>query len=286
MIRLNEEGYEEVKYPKKKERKKKSSNSRASQRVFTRKFNDEQVDRLRRLIQNQNDRGEERFFAIKIDGEFCVNKTSNPDYFDDYKEMIDGSTETVEVVMYFGKSNNCNRHIFYLKNGGVDGLGAIDVDRKIKDALKVRDREYELQNLKEKVESQTDYIEELETELEELREKTDFKGLLKDGMQLLGAWKGSGNASQQLSGVPEAESEVEIEAVGEEGESKPKSDLQENFEVFSEVSKHFGKDGLKQLLGLAGALATSPTLRKGVNELINQHKNSPDGNNDNPEQEK
>lgn len=117
-------------------KKNKKYKAKSKQRVFTKKFVDESVNKLKRLVVNFNERGDERFYAIKVDNEFCVSKTSNSNYFDDYKEFIDGTTESIEVVMYFGNSNNCNRHIFYLKENALGSTPAVDVDKKISDALK------------------------------------------------------------------------------------------------------------------------------------------------------
>jgi len=250
-------------------KKKKNRFSRASQRVFTKKYNSESVERLKRLIQNHTDRGEERYFAIKVDNEFYVNKTSNPRYFDDYKEFIDGTTESIEVVMYFGKSNNCNRHIFYLKENSLGNVAPVDVDKKIEDALKKKDQDYLIKSLQDKVKEQSEYIENLEEELDDLSSKTDIRGLLKEGVALLGAFKSLPAANNPLSGTTEVkeDSKVEVEpAESEEKEEAPQENKQKD--MFDSVYQQFGEGGTKKVVALMMKIANSEKFRDGVNKLI------------------
>ncbi len=258
------------------EKKKRKKQPQGNQRIFTKKYSDEQVDRLKRLIQNHHDRGHERFFAIKVDGEFCIYKTSDPSFFDDYKEMVDGTTENVEVIMYFGKSNNCNRHIFYLKEGTLGNPGNQDVDQKIKEALKRKDQEFLIQSLKEKTKRQEKKIEELEEELEALRSKTNLGGLLKEGMALFGAFRGhSPNSGTVLSGTEEAPAEVEVE-IQEEAPSKESQNIEDEDEItvqrnmFDSIYHQFGEKGIRQVVSLMMVIAKSDHMRKKINELITE----------------
>ncbi|NGF77176.1 hypothetical protein G5B10_14905 [Fluviicola sp. SGL-29] len=254
---------------KKKWNGKRNVPSRSSQRIFTKSYSDEAVDRLKRLLENQKQRGEERFYGIKVDGEFCVYKTTNLRMFDDYKEFVDSSTEAIEVILYFGTSNNCNRHIFYLKDKPLSGINApVDVDKKIEEALAKKDQEYLIKSLKEKVAEQEELIEQLEDELEELKGKTDLRGLLKDGIALMGAFKGQVPDST-LSGTenPPDQPTVEVE-VNEEGNEE--EDLSEQEKVFNDIYQSYGSDGVKQVVNLMLAIAKSETIRNGVNKLIEE----------------
>lgn len=254
---------------KKKWNGKRNIPSRSSQRIFTKSYSDEAVDRLKRLLDNQKQRGEERFYGIKVDGEFCVYKTTNLRMFDDYKEFVDSSTEAIEVILYFGNSNNCNRHLFYLKDKPLSGINApVDVDKKIEEALAKKDQEYLIKSLKEKVAEQEELIEQLEDELEELRGKTDLRGLLKDGIALMGAFKGQVPGST-LSGTenPPDQPTVEVE-VNEEGNEE--EDLSEQEKVFNDIYQSYGSDGVKQVVNLMLAIAKSETIRNGVNKLIEE----------------
>jgi len=249
-------------------KKKKKSKAKSKQRVFTKKFVDESVNKLKRLVVNFNERGDERFYAIKVDNEFCVSKTSNSNYFDDYKEFIDGTTESIEVVMYFGNSNNCNRHIFYLKENALGSTPDVDVDKKISDALKKKDQDYLIQSLQEQVEQQEEYIQQLEEELEKSSSKTDIQGILKEGVALLGAIKGlpiSSNTTQLSGTESKSDCEVSVEAVEE---TDPKEDKGKYNAAFNDVYEQFGDNGMKQIVGLMVRVSESEKLRKDINTLI------------------
>lgn len=268
---------ENQQYIQKKSKKKKKAYKRSIQRVFTRKYSDDNLARLKRLIENHTDRGDERFFAIKVDGEFCVNKIANPQYFDDYKEFIDGQTESIEVIMYFGKSNNCNRHIFYLKESSLGSADIVDVDKKIEDALQKKDQDYLIKSLQDQVEQQAEYIEKLEEQVEELSAKTDIRGLLKEGAALLGAFKGVQTANSSLSGAKTQpdDAQVEVEPVtasnktSEEDEEEEYDEAEEEArDAFDEVYNQFGEAGTKQVIGLMHHISQSTEFRDGINELI------------------
>ena len=112
--------------------------------------------------------------------------------------------------MYFGKSNNCNRHIFYLKESSLGNVAPVDVDKKIEDALKKKDQDYLIKSLQEQVEQQNEYIEQLEEELEGLSSKTDIRGILKEGIALLGALKNMPVSNTALSGIESKKEDVEV----------------------------------------------------------------------------
>lgn len=255
--------------------------SRSSQHIFTKSYSDESVNRLKRLLQNHTRRGEKRFFAIKIDGEFCIYKTSDIRHFDDYKEFVDANTESVEVVLYFGRSNNCNRHIFFLKNIPLSGVNApVDVDKKIEEALAQKDQEFLIRTLKKKVKKQAALIEEMEEELNELREKTDLRGILREGIALVGAFNQKSPTDATLSGTPKNEPEkVEVEIV-EDKDQKEKSteqsqeqlseEQQKKKDLFEEMYDHLGSKGLDTMLNLMQTISQSEQFRNGVNQLIQQ----------------
>lgn len=169
--------------------------------------------------------------------------------------------------MYFGKSNNCNRHIFYLKEGSLGNVAPVDVDKKIEDALKKKDQDYLIKSLQEQVEQQSEYIEQLEEVLEELSSKTDIRGIIKEGAALLGVLKNTPNTKTALSGVESesADAEVKVEPVAE-------SDIEESEDVskeaFEEVYQQFGKKGTDQIIGLMVRISNSDELRKGINDLL------------------
>lgn len=256
-----------------------------SQRIFTKNYNDDQVDRLKRLIQSQNQRGDERYYGIKVDGEFCVNKTCDTRHFDDYKEFIDGGTETIEVVLYFGRSNNCNRHIFYLKEKGGNAINGvsepIDVDKKIEDALKKKDQEYLIQSLKQKVKDQEELIDELEEELAELKPKTELRGLIKDGLAMFQSINGGSSSNNGLSGAPAPDKEAEVTIEASEESSTNESN--NNEKLFNQIYDRIGDDGLNRMVGIIQAIEDSKDFRDGVNKLIqeeNRRKNSRDDPNE------
>ncbi|MBK7128237.1 MAG: hypothetical protein IPM74_12580 [Crocinitomicaceae bacterium] len=241
---------------------------RRSQQIFTKNYSDDNVSRLKKLLLNPSQGHGERFYAIKVDGEFCVYRTSNPRSFDDYKEMIDGSTETVEVILYFGQSNNCNRHIFYLKEKSLNGADPIDFDKKIKDALEKNDQAHLIVSLQQKVDDQEELIDELQEELEELRKKTDMTSLLKEGISLLGIFKGKTPEGALAGAPPVPDAEVKVESADEQKKEDTKQ--KEGYQAFSELYEKFGDKGVNQVVQLLMAISKSDKLREGINKLVKE----------------
>ena len=240
--------------------------SNRRQRVFTKKYSDELVDRLKKLIQNQKERGDEKFFAIRVDDEFIVHKTSDPRYFDDYKEFLDGTTNTIEVILYYGRSNNCNRHIFYLRELPLNGHGQQeDVNSQIEDAIQRKDQEHQIERLKRKIKNLKAKVEKQEVELTEYRSKFDIKGILSEGLAFVQAFKGKSNDSTQLSGVEE-ESDVTIEPIDD---SEPE-DSDEQKETFDLLYKEFGKDEMKKMIGLMLTIKNDEEFRDKINKAIQE----------------
>ena len=253
----------------------KSVPSRKSQQIFTKSYSDEQVGRLKRLLQNQHQREAERFYAIKVDGEFCVYKTSNVRIFDEYKEFVDGKTETVEIILYFGRSNNCNRHIFYLKDQPQNGLSGVDVEAQIQEALERQEQKHHIESLEGIVEEQEQIIDGQEKELEELRGKHDVRGMIQDGLSLLNAYNKSKTPDSGLAGTKPASSEVEFEARNESEKETQKEETEEQKkcrELYEELYAYYGEKELYKFCGLMDAIKNSDVLRDGVNQLIKEEK--------------
>lgn len=133
-----------------------------------------------------------------------------------------------------------------------------------------------IKSLKEKVAEQEELIEQLEDELEELKGKTDLRGLLKDGIALMGAFKGQPSPTLSGTETSQNQSEVEVEVNEEDTDLE---DLSEQEEVFNEIYERYGAGGVNQVVNLMLAISKSETIRKGVNKLIedeNKKRGTPD----------
>jgi len=249
--------------------------------VFTEVYSEVGVGRLKNLVVTFQDQGEQKFYAILVDGEIVVAKTSNGGKFSGYLKFVNEHTKTVEVRMFHGSSPNCNKYQFHL-NKGLPLAGnpqTIDVQTQIDKALEEQRLQNELKFLKEKLEKKNRKIK----KLKKINEANDtginkLKELVQGGVELAGVF-GLG-ANKGLSGIsqdtPQPESEVEVEIDGETV-SNETTEEPSNQEILDILLEKYGEEGIKNVLGLITFISTNPELQQTINEEINKLKNDNDG---------
>jgi ferredoxin-fold anticodon binding domain-containing protein len=79
------------------------------------RFSEEKIEKLKKHLEFYHEKGQAIDFEIIIDGFKTVRRTVDPSDFDVYKTSIEEDTKEVTVRLFTGKSNNCDKIIFYLK---------------------------------------------------------------------------------------------------------------------------------------------------------------------------
>ncbi len=135
------------------------------------KFSEKAMKRLERNIRISAENSDPQEYEIKVDGMRSVGRTDNPDLFNTYLDYMDEDTEQVEVMLYKGSSNNCEKFLYVCekepeKQAAV-GLSGLEIDSRIRDGIAKEKQQWE----KEKLEARTKELEDEVKELEESNEK-------------------------------------------------------------------------------------------------------------------
>ena len=103
--------------------------------VFTERYSESAINRLKDLVVKLYHLGERKFYAILVDGEFVVKKNCDGRKFDRYLNFVNKETREVEVRMHQGKSFNHNKYIFVLRKGLTGIENSETVQNRIDKAL-------------------------------------------------------------------------------------------------------------------------------------------------------
>jgi len=240
--------------------------------VYTERYSEDAVERLKNLILTFFSQGEKKFYAISVDGEIVLPKTYDGRKFDQYLHFVNQHTKTVEVRMYQGHSPNCNKYVFVL-NKGLSGIqNPMDIQAQIDKAVDEYRKQTELELLRKELKVKEEKIEELEAINEEKGSGVDkWVELLKEGKSIAGMF--GLNTNKGLSGTPElrpepnAEVSVEMDPI----------EVSKNRQTYNDMLEAFGEDKIKDALGLITVLSSHPELQEKLKEELNKLKNNEDG---------
>lgn len=232
---------------------------KATGSTFTEGFDPVRIERLKTIIQDYEDQGKSKRYSIIVDGEMVVPVNSAAENFDKYTRYIIGSSNTVEVRMYFGQSPNFNRHVFKTNYSALSGTPSRDVDQIVKDALEKERKDNKIlllqQELKRKNKKLKQY-KSLQAKLDE--KKLDLKDLVKDGIQLMGQFQAMKSGASPVQGIPEAEVEVQVE-------SESPSDLH-----YMQLKKDYEDKELEKAIKIWEIFTAYPQLQNEFMSIINQ----------------
>jgi hypothetical protein len=121
------------------------------------KFDQHKIDSLKRYLQREAEKGRAKDYEIMIDGFRVVSRTDDMTEFDDYEQEIKDNTRNISILVFDGPGTNRNtRYSFALQSDTAvrssqsnNGLG--EIEQVIADKLAEREREHELQQLKEQL---------------------------------------------------------------------------------------------------------------------------------------
>lgn len=137
--------------------------------VTTEQYDQLKIDKLRHFLEAQAEKGMAKPFEIFVDNLKVVAKTDDPKEFDSYEYYMNEDTEKVRILIYNSNLSPRNdQYCFMVQKtvGGksLNGLG--EIESIVQEKLAARDREYEMNRLKEE-------LEETKAELAETEEECD-----------------------------------------------------------------------------------------------------------------
>jgi len=137
------------------------------------------IDKLKHFLETQAERGIAKPFEIFVDNLKVVPKTEDPKEFDTYEFYMNEDTEKVRILIYNSNLSPRNdQYCFYVqKTAGsksLNGLG--EIESIVQEKLAARDREHEMNRLREELETTKQELEETEEYAEKLeKEIQSFK---------------------------------------------------------------------------------------------------------------
>lgn len=123
------------------------------------------IDKLRHHLESQAEKGQARPFEIFVDNLKVVAKTEDPKEFDSYEFYMNEDTEKVRILIYNSNLSPRNdQYCFLVQRNKADkplhGLG--EIEGIIQEKLAARDREHEMNKLREELEATKEELEETE----------------------------------------------------------------------------------------------------------------------------
>ena len=147
--------------------------------VTNENFDQLRIDKLKYFLENMAAKGQAKPYEIFVDNLKVVPKTEDPKDFESYEYYMNEDTEKIRILIYNSNLSPRNDQYSFLvqknrQDKNLNGLG--EIDNIIQEKLTARDKEYELNAIKEELdktkkllEESEEYAEQLETELEEVK---------------------------------------------------------------------------------------------------------------------
>jgi len=139
--------------------------------VTNEKYEQYKIDKLRHFITQMSAKGQARAFEIYVDDLEVVPKTEDPKEFDSFQFYMNEDTEKIRITIYNSGSGQ-SQYCFTVKPVKPEnGLG--EIETIIQEKLSEREKQYELNRLKE----------ELEKTKHQLREAEEYVNTLKEALE-------------------------------------------------------------------------------------------------------
>lgn len=148
--------------------------------VITDQYDQLKIDKLKHYLEAQAAKGVPVAFEIFVDNLRVVSKTDDPKEFDSYEYYMNEDTEKVRILIYsFGLSPRNDQYCFMVQKtvGGKSLNGVQDMEAIMEEKLAAREREYEMNKLREELEAVREelteteaYADKLEKEVQHLKE--------------------------------------------------------------------------------------------------------------------
>src|SRR6476661_10847298 len=120
------------------------------------------IDKLRHFLEAQAEKGMAKPFEIFVDSLKVVAKTEDPKEFDSYEFYMNEDTEKVRILIYNSNLSPRNDQYCFMVQKTVgskslNGLG--EIENIVQEKLAARDREYEMNRLREELQTTKEELE-------------------------------------------------------------------------------------------------------------------------------
>ncbi len=152
--------------------------------IVKEKYTAQKINLLFQLLQSDYEDGRPREYDICVDDLKVVRRTTDPEKFFAHEDFINEETNYITVTLYEGTSKRNTRYVYNMKDGEVEKAGLSGIEQTVNDKINAQRKQWDFEqlqkeneDLKGELEEQNEYIEKLETMLEEEKSK---KASIKD----------------------------------------------------------------------------------------------------------
>jgi hypothetical protein len=261
------------------------------------------IDKLKHFLEAQAQRGQAKPFEIFVDNLKVVSKTEDPKEFDSYEFYMNEDTEKVRILIYNSNLSPRNDQYCFMvqkninNSKSLNGLG--EIEGIIQEKLAARDREHEMNKLREELEvtkqeleETEEYAEKLEKEIEYLKENkfklgninigelasVALEGMVRRNPQLLTKIPGIGDG---LAGIIEQDNRDKEKLLSQPATSDTKVSFEKETtpEITEEEKRHllylrkleqtFNREQAEMFNAVIHAMVEEPTIIPTILDLIN-----------------
>jgi len=270
--------------------------------VTNENFDQLRIDKLKYFLENMAAKGQAKPYEIFVDNLKVVPKTEDPKDFESYEYYMNEDTEKIRILIYNSNLSPRNdQYSFFVQKNRQDknlnGLG--EIDNIIQEKLSARDKEYELNAIKEDLdktkkllEESEEYAEQLESELEEVKTNKyklgninmgelasiALEGIVRRNPQFISKLPGGETLAgiieqdnlekqnkQQTVAVPEGEASFQKRTVVADEQSE---DQKRYAAYLSHLEQVFNEQQLADVMQIIQKLAELPTQVEPVKQLL------------------
>jgi hypothetical protein len=267
-------------------------------------YNPQKIEIVKRMLGRQAEKGIPMAFEIYVDNFKVVMKTTDITEFDSYEELTTSETRCIKITVFNSLADTVGhtKYLFELKGGQssepakLNGLGEVDINARIKESLAIeRDRwdkeqlNNELDRTKLLLKEAEDYIDNLQTQIEQTKTKANHWGKLDLGLLAGSALEGVLRKNPQwltkvpglegLAGAIEQESTEGVKQIPvqetevsfkKKSESTPalSEDEQSYLNFGKHVAENFEDDEIRLLMKIIAELGKDTSKLKTVADLL------------------
>jgi hypothetical protein len=259
------------------------------------------IDKLKHFLEAQAERGQGKPFEIFVDNLKVVSKTEDPKEFDSYEFYLNEDTEKVRILIYNSNLSPRNDQYCFMvqkhkAEKPLNGLG--DIEGIIQEKLAARDREHEMNKLREELETVREelteteqYAQGLEKEIENLKDNkfklgninigelasVALEGIVRRNPQMLTKLPGG----EALAGIIEQDNRDKEKVLAQPStpESQVSFEKASGSEITDEEKRHlaylrkleqsFNKEQAEMFNSVLGAMVEEPSIIPTLVEFIN-----------------
>jgi hypothetical protein len=198
---------------------------------------------LRQMLENNAVAGTPTDYEIRVDSMKVIQRTNNPELFDNHEDFVNQDTSEIMVILYDGNSRRSTRHIMSMKEEPkkeapppapiIQSLSGVEIERMMEDKLRAQREAWEHNLLKKENKELKESLEEAENESDKLVEAIEkakengnkimgihwgdiagvaFEGILKRNVHLLAKIPAAG----ALAGIIAEDNRAQLEAAKED----------------------------------------------------------------------